>query len=227
MLIPLLTGAALLIAFTISQVVSRNPLVPRRFFANRTRVSANLATIFAGAGFFAIFLSLTVYMQDVRHYSALKTGLASGPFGLMLFAGLGATTKILPRFGVRNGLIFSYPISAAGLFPLGGITPHSGYASALLTGMLVMAFGQSISFIGLINSALHRLGPADAGLGSAVQNTSQQLGGSLGLAVSSRSPSGTPCPRPPRSSCAMADQMRTCARVPGIRGSMDPRSVRR
>src|ERR1700728_559689 len=179
----LLTGAALLIAFTISQAVSKNPLVPRRFFANRTRVSANLATIFAGAGFFTMFFSLTLYMQDVLHYSALKTGLAWGPFGLMLFAGLGATTKILPRFGVKNGLIFSYLVSAAGLFLLGGIGTHSGYASALLPGMLVMAFGQAISFIGLMNSGLHRLGPADAGLGSAVQNTSQQLGGSLGLAV--------------------------------------------
>jgi EmrB/QacA subfamily drug resistance transporter len=182
-LIPLLTGAALLTGFAISQAVSKDPLVPRRFFKNRTRVSANVATIFAGAGFFTMFFSLTLYMQDVLHYSALKTGLAWGPFGLMLFAGLGASARILPRFGVRNGLIFSYLLSAAGLFLLGGISTHSSYASALLPGMLVMAFGQAISFVGLINSGLHRLGPADAGLGSAVQNTSQQLGGSLGLAV--------------------------------------------
>ena len=182
-LIPLATGVALLAGFAVSQAVSRNPLVPRRFFANRTRVSANFATIFVGAGFFTMFFSLTLYMQDVLHYSALKTGLAWGPFGLMLFAGLGATTKILPRFGVKNGLIFSYLVSAAGLFLLGGIGTHSGYASALLPGMLVMAFGQAISFVGLINSGLYRLGPADAGLGAAVQNTSQQLGGSLGLAV--------------------------------------------
>jgi EmrB/QacA subfamily drug resistance transporter len=182
-LIPLATGIVLLAGFAGWQVVGSNPLVPRRFFANRTRVSANFATIFAGAGFFTMFFSVTLYMQDVLHYSALKTGLAWGPFGLMLFVGLGATTKILPRFGVKNGLVFSFLVSAAGLFLLGGIGPHSGYASALLPGMLVMAFGQSISFIGLMNSGLHRLGPADAGLGSAVQNTSQQLGGSLGLAV--------------------------------------------
>jgi EmrB/QacA subfamily drug resistance transporter len=182
-LIPLATGIVLLGGFAGWQVGGSNPLVPRRFFANRTRVSANFATIFAGAGFFTMFFSVTLYMQDVLHYSALKTGLAWGPFGLMLFVGLGATTKILPRFGVKNGLVFSFLASAAGLFLLGGIGTHSGYASALLPGMLVMAFGQSISFIGLMNSGLHRLGPADAGLGSAVQNTSQQLGGSIGLAV--------------------------------------------
>jgi len=146
-------------------------------------VTANFAMLFSSAGFFAMFFSLTLYMQDVLHYSALKTGLAWGPFGLVLFAGIGTAVKILPRVGVKAGLTVSYLLSATGLFLLGGITIHSSYPSALLPGMLVMAFGQAFSFVGLQNSGLHRLGPADAGLGSAVQTTSQQLGGSLGLAV--------------------------------------------
>lgn len=182
-LIPLVIGIALLIAFTAWQVASRTPLVPRRFFTNRTRVTANFATLFSTAGFFTMFFSLTLYMQDVLHYSALKTGLAWGPFGLMLFAGIGTAAKILPKFGVKAGLPVSYLLSATGLFLLGGITTHASYPSALLPGMLVVAFGQAFSFVGLQISGLHRLGPADAGLGSAVQNTSQQLGGSLGLAV--------------------------------------------
>jgi EmrB/QacA subfamily drug resistance transporter len=182
-LAPLIVGAVLFIGFVIAQANLKNPLVPRRFLANRTRVSGNIATIFAGSGFFSMFFVLTLYMQDVLHYSALKTGLAWGPFGLMLFVGLGASTKILPKFGVKYGLVFSYLTSALGLLMLTGIRTHSYYASHLLPGMLVMAFGQAISFIGLLNSGLHKLGPADAGLGGAVQNTSQQLGGSLGLAL--------------------------------------------
>jgi EmrB/QacA subfamily drug resistance transporter len=182
-LIPLLAGVALLAGFTASQVAARNPLVPRRFFTNRTRVSANFATVLGVAGFFTMFFSLTLYMQGVLHYSALRTSMAWAPFGLMLFAGLGAAAQILPRFGARAGLAFAYAAGAVGLFLLGGIGPHSGYASGLLPGMLLASFAMSVIFIGLQNSALHRLGPSDAGVGSAVQSTFTQLGGSLGLAV--------------------------------------------
>jgi EmrB/QacA subfamily drug resistance transporter len=181
--IPLAIGGVLLVAFVGSQVFGNRPLIPKRFFHNRTRVSANVATMFAGAGFFGLFFSLTLYMQEVLHYSALKTGLAWGPFGAMLFVGLGVSQKLLPKVGVKVALIASFLISALGLLLLSRINVHGDYPGQILPGMLVMAFGQSISFIGLLNSALHRLGPADAGLGSATQNTSQQLGGSLGLAI--------------------------------------------
>jgi EmrB/QacA subfamily drug resistance transporter len=182
-LIPLITGAALLVGFVASQLVVRVPLVPLRFFRNRTRVTANLATIFGGAGFLVMFFTVTLYMQDVLHYSALKAGLAWGPFGLALFVGFAVMAQILPKVGVKPALIAAFLISAGGLYLLSGINSHSHYANHLLPGMLVMAFGQAISFIGLQNSALHNLGPADAGLGSALQNTSLQIGGSLGLSV--------------------------------------------
>ncbi|MEZ0093643.1 DHA2 family efflux MFS transporter permease subunit [Streptacidiphilus sp. EB129] len=182
-LIPLLIGTALLIGFGLSQAASKAPLVPLRFFRNRTRITANLATVFAGAGFFTMFFTVTLYMQDVLHYSPLKAGLAWGPFGLMLFVGMAVSMPLLPRIGVKAALTASFVISGLGLYLLTSITPEAHYASHVLPGMLVMAFGQSISFIGLQNSALHKLGPADAGLGSAMSNTSQQLGGSLGLAI--------------------------------------------
>lgn len=182
-LIPLVVGGALLAGFVVSQIVGSRPLIPKQFFHNRTRVSANIATMFAAAGFFGLFFALTLYMQDILHYSALKTGLAWGPFGLALFVGFGVAQKLLPKVGVKVALIASFLISALGLLLLSGISVGGDYPGQMLPGMLVMAFGQSISFIGLLNSALHRLGPADAGLGSATQSTSQQLGGSLGLAI--------------------------------------------
>jgi hypothetical protein len=74
-------------------------------------------------------------------------------------------------------------LSALGIFLITGIHTNSFYASHLLPGMLVMAFGQAVAFVGLQTAGLHGLGPSDAGIGGAVQNTSQQLGGSLGLAI--------------------------------------------
>src|ERR1700753_2428171 len=180
---PLAGGVALLIAFAISQLTVRQPLIPPRFFTDRTRVSANFATIFMSGAFLGMFFTLTLYMQDVLHYSPLKTGLAWGPFGIALLVGIAVSTKILPRFGVKRGLIFSYTVSGIGLLILSRIGPHSDYLGVLLPGMVVMAFGQGISFPGVQMAGLHGLDAQDAGLGSAVQNTSLQLGGSLGLAI--------------------------------------------
>lgn len=168
--IPLVIGAGLLVSFVASQITNSEPLVPKRFFRNRTRVTANIATAFVTASFFALFFALTLYMQGVLHYSALRTGLAWGPFGVMLLLGFGVSSQLLPKIGVKIGLIVAYLISAGGLYLLSQISSHGDYPSRLLPGMLLVAFGQSISFMGLLNSALYRLGPADAGLGSAMQH---------------------------------------------------------
>jgi MFS family permease len=103
--------------------------------------------------------------------------------GLMMFVGLGTSLKLLPRVGVKIGVTISYLTSAVGLLLLSRITLDSHYAADLLPGMLLMAFGQALSFVGLQSWALYKLGNANAGLGSAIQTTSQQLGGSIGLAV--------------------------------------------
>jgi EmrB/QacA subfamily drug resistance transporter len=182
-LIPALIGLGLVVAFVASQATIRDPLVPLRFFANRTRVSANFATILVGAGFLVMFFMLTLYMQDSLHYSALKTGLLWGPFGLGLFVGFGISAQLLPRAGVKVGLVISLTTSAVGLYLLSRMSTHPDYLRHILPGMLIMAVGQGITFLALTNASLHQLDHHDAGLGSAVQNTAQQLGGSLGLAV--------------------------------------------
>jgi EmrB/QacA subfamily drug resistance transporter len=182
-LLPLAIGAALVAGFAVTQATFKEPLVPRAFFKNRTRISANLASILASAAFMGMFFSLTLYMQDVLHYSPLKTGLAWGPFGIGLLFGIGTSMQIFPRFGVKNSLIFSYVVATIGLLLLTRINTHAHYLTVLLPGMLLMSFGQGISFPGVQMSGLHGLDVQDAGLGSAVQNTSVQFGGSLGLAV--------------------------------------------
>jgi predicted MFS family arabinose efflux permease len=182
-LIPLVIGVVLLVAFVVSQMRLHAPLIPLRFFANRTRVTANLATVFGVAAFIGMFFTLTLYMQDVLHYSALQTGLAYLPFGIALLAGIVTSIQLLPRIGVKRGLILAYTIGPAGLYLLSRITAHSDYLGDLLPGMLLMAYGQGIAFPALQNAALYQVGPTDAGLGSGVQNTFLQLGGSLGLSV--------------------------------------------
>jgi EmrB/QacA subfamily drug resistance transporter len=182
-LLPIAIGVGLMVAFLLTQITFRNPLVPRNFFKNRTRVAANLVTIFGAGAFLGMFFTVTLYMQDVLHFHPLKAGLAWGPFGLAVLVGIAASTKILPRFGVKIGLIFSYTISGIGLVLLSRIGTHGDYAGVLLPGMILMAFGQGISFPAVQTAGVHQLGPQDAGLGSAVQNAALQLGGSLGLAV--------------------------------------------
>jgi EmrB/QacA subfamily drug resistance transporter len=182
-LVPLILGAATLLAFIATQVKLAEPLVPRNFFKNRTRVASNLVTIFGAGAFMGMFFSVTLYMQNVLGYSPLRSGLAWGPFGLAVLVGIVASTQLLPRAGIKAGLIFSYTVSGVGLVLMSRIDVHPHYASVLLPGMLLMAFGQGISFPAVQTAGLHGLDHQDAGLGSAVQNAALQLGGSLGLAV--------------------------------------------
>jgi EmrB/QacA subfamily drug resistance transporter len=180
---PLLVGVALIAAFAASQTRIREPLVPLRFFRSRTRTSANIATIFAAGSFLGIFFSLTLYYQDVLHFSPLQTGFAWVPFSVTVLIGLALSQRILQRLGVRNGLALSYGISAICLLVMSGITTHSDYFTVVLPALAVMGITQGVNFPGLQNSALRGLSGSDAGVGSAVQSSAQSLGGSLGLAV--------------------------------------------
>jgi EmrB/QacA subfamily drug resistance transporter len=181
-LVPLLGGAALSIGFVLSQLVIKEPLVPLRFFRSRTRVSANLATGVYLAAFLSMFFLMTIYMQDVLGYSALKTGLVYLPYGILLLVGIAVSMQLMPKVGVRAGTSFAFVLGAIGLFWTSHIHADSSLGH-FLPGMLLLAFGQGIAFPALQNAAVTGLDQSDAGLGSAVQQTSLQLGGSIGLAV--------------------------------------------
>ena len=182
-LIPLVGGTALVAAFVVSQAIIRDPLVPLRFFRNRTRVTANIATICFTASFISMFYVMTLYMQDIGHYSALKTGLAYLPFGGALLLGIGLSTQLMPRIGVKVGLAIAFLISAVGFLLLGQITVQVDYTAHILPGLLLVALGNGFGLPGLQNAALYEVDSTDAGLASGVQNTFLQIGGSLGLSV--------------------------------------------
>jgi NAD(P)-dependent dehydrogenase (short-subunit alcohol dehydrogenase family) len=105
------------------------------------------------------------------------------PFGGALLLGIGVSTQLLPRIGVKVGLTISFLFGATGLFLLGRISTHAGYTADILPGLLLLAFGNGIGLPGLQNAALYQVDATDAGLASGVQNTFLQTGGGLGLSV--------------------------------------------
>ncbi len=162
---------------------TRDPLIPMRFFSNRTRVSANVATAVLASGMFGMFFLQTLLLQQVLGYSPLKTGLAYAPFGLGLIAGIAVSTKVLERAGAKAVVAAAVTIAGLGLLRLGGVTVHSTYVGEILPTILLLSFGMGAAFPALQIAALHEVSAEDAGLGSGVQNTVVQIGGSLGLAV--------------------------------------------
>jgi EmrB/QacA subfamily drug resistance transporter len=181
--IPLAVSGALLIAFVLSQALIPSPLVPLRFLRNRTRVIANFGSVLMTASFVTTTFVLTLYMQDIGHYSPVKTGLTYLPFGAAVLVGVLVSTQVLPRLGVKSGLTVGFLLMAGGLALLTQIGVHPDYPAHILPGFVVMAFGSGVTFPALNNAALHKVGPADAGLASGVENTFFQFGGSIGLSV--------------------------------------------
>jgi EmrB/QacA subfamily drug resistance transporter len=180
---PIVGGLTALAAFVAIERRVANPLVPMRFFTNRTRVTANLVTLFFASGFFTMFFLLTLYMQEVRGWSALDAGLAYLPFGLTIGIAIGFSTALMPRLGVKPVMATGFTLSGAGLLLLSTITPDGDYTTGVLPGLLVMALGAGLAFPSFSNAALHQVSDRDAGLASGVQAAVQQVGGAFGLAL--------------------------------------------
>ncbi|HZC40557.1 MAG TPA: MFS transporter, partial [Streptosporangiaceae bacterium] len=162
---------------------SRHALMPLRILRNRDRSGAYLIMLCVGTAMFGMFFFLTVFVQNVWGYSALKTGVAYLPMiaVVMAMAGLGA--QLVPRIGARPLLIAGSAIGAGGLFWLSRISEHSSYAGGLLGPTLVAGAGLGMLFMPLTLVSLSRVPERDAGLASSLLNTGQQVGGALGLAV--------------------------------------------
>jgi EmrB/QacA subfamily drug resistance transporter len=181
-LLPLLGGISLLSAAVAVEARSATPLIPLRFFANRTRVVANLAGLLFASAFFAYFFLMTLFQQQVLGYSPLKGGLSYLPFGLGIGAGIGIGTALMPRLGVKPLLAAGFAGAGAGLFMTSGIHVGSSYAAGVLPGMIVLGVFSGVTFPTSINAALHEVTGQDSSLASGVQNAMQAVGGAVGLA---------------------------------------------
>jgi EmrB/QacA subfamily drug resistance transporter len=178
-------GAALamLIAFVVNELRHRNPLAPLTIFRINGLGFSNLTQLIAFAGFLAMFFFLTLYMQNVLHYSAIQTGAAYLPLCFAIGISAGISSQLLSRVGTRPVIVVGALISAGGLYWLSRIPVHGTFLADLLPGMLVLSLGFGPVFVGVTTAANAGV-PADkAGLAAALLNASQQLGGALGLAI--------------------------------------------
>jgi EmrB/QacA subfamily drug resistance transporter len=176
-------AAVLLAAFVVIETRSPHALLPLRLLRDRNRAGAYL--IFGGAGtaIFGMFFFLTLFMQAVWGYSALRTGLAYLPFTAALFVGSGTAVQLVPRIGARPLLVVGTMVGTSGLFWLSRISEHSTYLSGVLFPSLVIGVGIGMVFVPASLVALSSVAPADSGVASSLLNTGQQVGGSIGLAV--------------------------------------------
>ncbi len=176
-------AAVLLATFVVLQLRRRYPLVPLRLFRSRTLVGADLGMLLSGAGLFAMFFFLTLYMQDVLHYSALQTGLGFLPISAVIVTSATIGSRILGRVGARPILVTGFLTAATGLALLVRVSPTTGYLDVVLPSILLIGAGMGAAFVSMTSSAVAGVPREDAGVASALLNASQQIGGSLGLAV--------------------------------------------
>jgi len=178
-------GAAvlLLIAFVTIESKVANPLMPLRVITDRNRGGSYLGSLVVGAGLFSMFLFLGLYLQVILGYSPLKSGFAFLPFtaGIIVFAGI--ASQLLPKFGPKPLMIPGLIAASLGLLFLSNITPNTSYIGHVLPALFVMSSGMALVFIPLTTTSLHGVSNHDTGVASAMVNTSQQIGGSLGTAL--------------------------------------------
>ncbi len=176
-------AAVLLLAFVAIEMRAAHPLLPLRVVLERNRGGSFLASLLVGTAMLGTFLSLTYYFQGTLHYSALKSGFAFVPFSLGIIAGATAASRLLPRFGPRAVMTGGLTMAAAGLFLFSMLGVDSTYVSIVLPAELIVSLGMGMSFVVMSSTALLGVHPEDAGVASALVNSTQQTGGSLGAAL--------------------------------------------
>src|SRR5262249_21134536 len=157
--------------------------LPLRLLRDRNRTGAYLSYAGVGIFIFGMFFFLTVFMQTVWGYSALKTGVAYLPFTAALLIAAGAVTQLVPRIGARPLLLAGSAASSGGLYWLSRISQDDTYPTGVPGPTIVVGAGTALLFVTLSLVALNRVAEADSGVASSLLNTGQQVGGAIGLAV--------------------------------------------
>ena len=183
--IGLLAGsAALLAVFLAIEARVRAPLVPLGLFRLRNVASANVLAVLLASSMFGWFFLSALYLQRVLGYSPLEVGLAYLPATLMIGGfSLGLSAKVVMRFGIRLPLVVGFGLFAVGLLLFARAPADGTFVVDVLPGMLLVGLGGGISFNPLLLAAMGDVEPTDAGLASGLVNTTQMMGGALGLAV--------------------------------------------
>ena len=179
----LVAAVVLLVIFVVIEMKVANPLMPLRVVTERNRGGSYLGSLVVGAGLFSMFLFLGLYLQVILGYTPLKSGFAFLPFtaGIIVFAGI--ASQLLPKVGPRPLMVPGLIAAGAGMLMISRITPETSYTTHVLPALLIMSSGMALVFIPLTSTSLHGVSSHDTGVASAMLNTSQQIGGSLGTAL--------------------------------------------
>jgi EmrB/QacA subfamily drug resistance transporter len=176
-------AAVLLTIFVIIELRSSSPLLPMRVILERNRGGAYLSSLFVGAGMLAMFLFLGLYMQTILGYSPVTAGFAFLPFSVGVILGAGLASNLMPRVSPRYLITPGLVAAALGMIALAQLTPNSNYFPSLFVPMIVISLGVAFVFVPIASVGLHNSGTEDAGVASAMIQTSQQIGGSIGVAL--------------------------------------------
>jgi EmrB/QacA subfamily drug resistance transporter len=176
-------AAVLIAAFVEIERRQEDPLVPLGIFKNRSLAASDAAMLVLAAALFGVFYFCTLYLQQVLGYSALKTGVAYMPLSLTIIGSSTVASRFVDRFTPKPVLIAGLLVSTAGVVLLTRISGHPDYGSHVLPAMIVLGAGLGMSFVPITIAATSGVPAGESGLASGLLNTTQQVGGSLGLAI--------------------------------------------
>src|SRR5881398_3855006 len=179
----LAASAVLVAAFFLIELRSKAPLLPLRIFRLRTLSGSNVSGLLMGSAIFSQFFLLTLYMQQVLHYSALKTGVAYIGLTLTIIAFSAVAQALVTRIGVRPVLSAGLALSTVALVLFARLPVDGHYFTDLFPAFLISGVGLALAFVPMSIGALTGVRPADAGIASGLINTNQQIGGAIGVAA--------------------------------------------
>ncbi len=182
-IVSLIVAVVLLASFAFIETRSKHALLPMRVLANRSRTGGYVVMLALATAMFGIFFFLTIFVQEVLGYSALRSGLAFLPFAVTVVIASGVVSQLVARTGPRPLMIAGTAITAGGMYWFSHLTDHSSYVSGLLGPMLVTSIGLGLVFVPISLVALTKVSPEDSGVASSLLNTGQQVGGAIGLAA--------------------------------------------
>ncbi len=179
-----LAAAIILLAlFVVIERRTKSALVPLSIFRNRSLSVSNIVSLALGASIFSMFYFLSLYMQEVLGYSALKTGVGYLAIAVSIIVAAGAAQSLVAKFGVRIVMTVGMGLAACGLIYFAQIKPDGTYLGTLLPGFLLAGVGLGLSFVPVTIGAMSGVVPNEAGVASGLITTTQQIGGALGVAV--------------------------------------------
>jgi EmrB/QacA subfamily drug resistance transporter len=179
----LAASVALVAAFFLVELRSKAPLLPLRIFRLRTLSASNLSGLLMGGAIFSQFFLLTLYMQQVLHYSAIKTGVAYIGLTLSIIGFSAVSQALVTRIGIRRVLPVGLALSTVALVLFARLPVHGHYFSDLFPAFLISGIGLALAFVPMSIGALTGVRQADAGIASGLINTNQQIGGAIGVAA--------------------------------------------